>query len=301
MINGKSIFSWNVPSVGKGDPTLFVKFLIDNNFEGVCLKTGDGPLVQKISKLSPWPTWGENVRPELVEAIKAAKLKVFLWHFVYGNDVIGELNVAISQCSRFSPDGFIWDVENQFDGKTNNAGNSRYLSSGLRRAFPDLKQALCWWALPLSPSGIEWHPLKVGRAFMEVVDVGMPMMYWQEKGPEAAILYLHRSMEIWKNFWTKPIIPIGRAFTGGGGYGDSFGISAFAEEVMLLRKANKESIPGLSWWSADHAIKEATWVSALRNTQKFSIADPFVLTAEEKLRRLVEHSSHREIFPELYE
>lgn len=296
MINGKSIFSWNIPAVGRGDPNAFVKFLLENNFEGVCLKGANGAWVQKVSRWSPWPLWGENVRPEMIKALKDAGLKVYLWHFVYGSNPAGELDIALSQTSRFEPDGYIWDVESAFDAKVNAVGNAQYLARGFKKSFPQIEQALCWWALPLSPKGSEWHPIKVAKAFQETVDVAMPMMYWQGKGAIAAKTYLHRSMAIWHTFWKKPIIPVGRAYNGDGGYADAAGITAFANDVMSLH-AGPDEVPGISWWVTDKAVKNSTWLTALQKTDTFDTVDPVKLTPEEMLERLV--VAHPELFPEL--
>lgn len=295
MINGKSIFSWNVPAVEGGDPEAFVKFLLDNNFEGVCLKAANGGYVHKVSRWSPWPNWGENIRQDLVDAIRGTDLKMYFWHFVYGSDPMRELNVAIEQTSKFQPDGYIWNVEGAFDKRQNAIGNARYLTRGIKKFFPHMQQALCWWALPLSPKGSEWHPIKVANAFEEIVDVAMPMMYWQGKGADAAVNYLHRSLDIWSTFWAKPIIPIGRAYNGDGGYADSAGITAFAQEVESLHSSTA-AIPGISWWSADKAIKNSNWMASLRVTAKFELDEPVHIPDDEKLQRLVD--AHPELFPE---
>lgn len=296
MINGKSIFSWNIPAIGGGDPVVFVNFLLENNFEGVCLKAANGPSIQTVSKWSPWPRWGENIRMDLIEAIKGAGLKLYLWHFLYGRDPAGELNVALSQTSRFEPTGYIWDVETAFDSTVNAEGSARYLTQGFKKFFPQIEQALCWWALPLSPKGAEWHPIKVANAFQEIVDIAMPMMYWQGKGAMAATSYLHRSLSIYSKFWNKPIVPVGRAYNGDGGVADAPGITAFAQEVMTLSEGVSE-IPGISWYSTDKAIKQPTWLAALQKTETFDTVDPVTLTPEEQLDRLVK--AHLELFPEL--
>ncbi len=291
MINGKAIFSHNVPAVEGGDPTAFVKWLKRHNFEGVYLKAANGYAVQHVSRWSPWPLWGENIRNNLIEALKAAGLKVYLWHFVYGANPSAELSVAKSQVGRFQPDGYIWDVEGAFDNRTNAVANARLLSSGMKSAFPDMEQALCWWALPLSPSGGQWHPIKVANAFQEHVDVGMPMMYWQGRGATAAKSYFNRSWKIWETFWKKPIIPIGRAYNGDGGEADPEGILAFDEA------AREYSIPGISWWVADTVVKQPLWGTALTLTETFGVKPPVVIPLEEKVERLV--AAHPELFPEL--
>lgn len=299
MLNSKTIMGWNVPATCNGNPEQTVQWLIDNNFEGICLKGADGNGVFKVSKISPWPLWGENIKPEMVDALKEAKLKIFIWHMLYGIDPTGELNAAISQASKFEPDGWIWDVETKFDDQVNAVGNARYIANGFRKAFCDMDQGLCWWALPKSPTtGTEWHPIKVALAFMEFVDVGMPMMYWQGIGADAAVEYLYKSLRIWKDFWTKPYMPIGRAYNGDGGFADAEGILAFANELTTIIANKFADVIGVSWWNSDKVVKNKAWEEALALTPKFEIEDPVKLSLEEKVNRLVE--AHKELFPELF-
>jgi hypothetical protein len=260
--------SWNVPAVLGGDPTAFANLLVEARFEAVCLKAGDGNRIQIVSKYSPWPNWGENVRMELVNALRAAGIKVYFWHFLYGYDPAGEKEIARAQCDRFAPDGYIWNVEGSFDNRPNAVANARYISSELKRHHPDISQGLCWWALPVSPTtGTEWHPVKVAKAFFEVVDTGMPMMYWQGKGAAAAVSYFNKSLKLWRRMTDLPITPIGRSYNGDGGYADPPGITAFANQTYELR--TEERLVGNSWYSLDKAAKYGSWLLALADTPKF--------------------------------
>jgi len=294
-MHGKSIFSWNVPEIHNGDPETFVQALVDGGFEAVVLKAADGTRVHRMSTLGPWPTWGENIRPEMVDAIKAAGLKLYLWHFVYGGYPSSELNVAIQQAKRFRPDAYVWDVEGAFDSKTNAEANARTISRGFKVACPEVRQVLCWWALPRSPStGVEWHPIRVAKAWLETVDSAAPMMYWQGTGGASAISYLNNSLRIWRGFTDKPITPIGRAYNGDGGYATPEGIKAFANSVYNSKETL--NLIGTSWWSLDKAYKNASWWQALKETPKF---DNVVLLPQEEInRRLM--GSHKRLFPEIY-
>jgi hypothetical protein len=286
---------WNVPAVEK-DPGKFAKLIADNGFERVSLKAANGNAVQKVSRWSPWPLWGENVKVELVEALKESGIKVDFWHFVFGNDPAGELDVAIYQCRRFQPDAYIWNAEGKFDGQTNAVGNARMLGKGFEQALPHIPQGLCWWALPKSPTtGREWHPIKVARAFLETVEYGMPMMYWQGKTPDLAVDYLHKSLTIWRSFTSRPVVPIGRAFNGTGGEANGPSIMAFGEEVYELRI--EDNLMGNSWYVLDKAVKNPTWMSALKSTPVWNPQEPVKLTLEEKVDRLV--AAHPQLFPEL--
>lgn len=299
MIDSKTIMCWNVPAIEGGSPTKFAQVLIEHGFEGVCVKAADGPYVYKVSRFSPWPLWGENVKDELVDALKAAGLKVYFWAFLYGNNPVGEMNIAISQSLRFEPDGYIFNVETKFDGQPNAVGNARLISKGLRQAIPNLPQGLCWWALPKSPTtGAQWHPIPVAEAFLETVNTGMPMMYWQGSSPDNAVSYFNDSYRIWRSFCDKPIVPIGRCYDGTGGYANGPAIVAFADEVWEHKYDVPGGVPGISWYSFDKAYKKPEWMAALKATPKYHMAPPPIdLTDKEKLDRLV--AAHPELFPEL--
>jgi len=235
----------------------------------------------------------------MVTALKDAGLKVYLWHFVYGTNPSGERDIAKSQIAKFEPDGYIWNAETDFDIKPRAETNARTLSEGVRDAFPDLPQALCWWALPVNPlnQNMEWHPVRVAKAFLETVDMGMPMMYWQGSTPEAAYSYLLKSLGIWRMYVTKdhPIMPIGRAFTGTGGIMTADAILEFANRVYTIGDTN--NLPGVSWWALDTAhVNKAVW-DTLSMTPKYG-KEVGKLSTEEILDRLM--NEHKELFPELF-
>jgi hypothetical protein len=301
MIEGKTIFSWNVPEIFKGDPKAFAEALVNAGFEGVLLKSGNGNAIFRMSTNGPWPKWGENIKKELVDALRAAGLKVYFWHFVYGVDIKGELAIADHQCTEFGPDEYVWDVETSFDEQKNAEANARLLTTGLEKAHPNIPQALCWWALPKNPKNHnqEWHPIRVAHAFMDVVDCVMPMMYWGGRTITDALLYLDWSLSIWKEFNSKPIIPVGRAYTGDGGYMDATAITAFAK--TLKERSATWNLPGVSWWVLDQVMRNPECWSAMAATPKYKNVvppKPAELSMEEIINRLVK--DHRTLFPELF-
>lgn len=293
MINGKTIFSWNIPAVEGGNPEKIAKALSEANFDGVCLKAANGNEIFKLSKVSPWPKWGENIKPELVSALKAKGLKVYLWHFLYGTNPIGELSVAESQIERFKPDGYIWDVEGAFENQVNATRNARLITEGVKQHYPNLSQALCTWAFLRNPDKpeIEWHPVRVADAFLSVVDCIMPMTYWEGSYPSQAVSYLSKSIAGWRKITTKPIIPVGRCYTGDGGVATPEAMTAFSQRVRSKEK--EENLIGTSWWSLDKGyVNKGMW-SALKAMPQYGSR----LSNDEILNRLV--AAHIDLFPEL--
>ncbi len=308
MTSGKSIFSWNAPAIAGGEPAAFVRALADGGFERVGLKICDGDLVFVPNQVA-YPKWGQNVRPELVQALKAAGIKVDLWHFVYGGDPAGELARADWACTTFQPDLYIWDSEGAFEQEAMAEVNARMLSKGLKQAHPNIPQALCTWALPKNPQNLaqEWHPVKVIHAWLEAVDLVMPMMYWGGSSAAQAIAYLQTSLDIWAGICDFPIIPVGRAYTGDGGSIDPTAITAFAGKVLSWQVPKR--LQGISWWVLDQVYGNTPCWQALKATPKYNqpVAQPVTpptppipqpeLSDHEMLMRLVH--ANLNLFPEL--
>jgi len=266
----KAIFSWNVPGVDGGEPNKFADRLKAAGFEAVYLKMANGTAVFKPSTFT-YPLWGENVKQELVDALRARGIKVIGWQFNYGDNIAGEAAVAIAQTKRFNLDGWIFDVESKFEANANAVANAYALTSAYRAACPDTPLAFCSWAQWKSPDGVTWHNGNMASAFMERCDVGMPMMYWGGTAASGALWLLNESVRLWQNITNKPIIPTGRAYSGDGGYVDGAAITAFADA------AKAKGLKGISWWSLDAAAKNATAWAALTATPGLA---PVVVTPE---------------------
>ena len=111
----------------------------------------------------------------------------------------------------------------------------------------DIPTAFCSWARFRSPSGGTWHPEDMARAFMEHCDYGMPMTYWGGTAAVNALSLLGSSLDQWRKFTDKPIIPVGRAYVGDGG-------DAMPEAMLAFEAGVREhGCPGISWWVLDQA------------------------------------------------
>lgn len=244
----KKIFLWNVPAIAGGDPDKIADILTLAGFESVAIKCADGPY-RFTPNRDRFPGWGENVKPVLVETLRARGLKVIGWGFNYGLDVGGEAAVAVEQIKHLGLDGWDFDAESRFDAQPGAASLAYSLASTVRNGAPDTPLAACGWAFYRNPRNltIPWHPQQVMESFLRVCDAGIPMMYWDGKGAASASTYARASLLQWRGITNKMIIPAGRAYTGDGGTVDAAGIAAFAAEL--------KDLPGLTWWSLEHAIK----------------------------------------------
>ena len=265
----KAIFSWNVPAFAGGDPAKFADKLKAAGFEAVYLKMAEGAYVFKPAWLR-YPTWGENVKQALIDALRSRGIKVIGWQFNYGIDILGEANTAIAQSLRFDLDGWIFDVESKFEANAAAVANAYILSNKFKTACPDIPLALCSWAQWRSPTGATWHNERMASAFMERCDVGMPMMYWSGDSAERAIWLLNESSRLWKNITYKPLVPVGRAYTGDGGTISPAAIKAFAAEVKRV------GLKGISWWALDSAARDAASWGALSETPGFAKNEVYI-------------------------
>ena len=235
----KGIFSWQVPSVLKGEPRAFAHLLAEAGFESVYLKVADGAGAYGVT----------GITPELINALRANGILIIGWGFNYGLDWKGEAKIGAAQVNRWGLDGYIWDVESRYESTPNAVQNAYNMLAVFKQevAMPT-PTAFCSWAYWKSRVfGSEIHPISVLKAFMSVCDYGMPMQYWQGNTPALAVSYLNGSLEQWRKYTDKPLIPAGRAYNGDGGEVNAPSVVAYEQAVRVA------GCKGISWWELDQA------------------------------------------------
>jgi hypothetical protein len=266
MNPGKGISVWNVPTITDGDPLRFTDVVEGLGMQRVEIKAAHGAGVFIVSRVYK-PTWGENLRPELVAALHDRGIKVWGWGFLTGADPVAEGQRAAGQVLRLKLDGWFHDGEGEFEARPGADGNARATMTAYRKLCPDTPTAFCGFPTIWSPtSGAQWHNPEVHRAFMEYCDFGMPMVYWQGK-PEDPTPALQQAVDQWRRITQKPILPEGRAYIGDNGTPTPGAIAKFAAMA-------RHSCPGVGWWGLDWAIKQPTWMAALKATEKWPVDVP---------------------------
>lgn len=283
IFKAKSIFLWNTPAVENGDPARIAARLTAAGFEAVYLHTNDGVAIPTWNfSGSPYPGYGENVKDDLVRALKAAGLKVMGWGAIYGLNPLTEAAQAARQVARLGLDGYVFDAESAWENRSGAVANTLQLLREFRRAV-DCPVAWCSWAFFKNPStGGRWHVWEVVEAAMSLADVGMPMTYWWGESADQALWMLEQSTRQWRGYCQgKPVVAVGRAYNGDGG-------TARAEAVLAAGDWARANLEGISWWSMEHALRLPGIWPALEQTPGFVTAEPPVeeLTLEEKVNRL---------------
>lgn len=291
VFDAKGIFLWNTPAVLRGDPAQIAASLVAAGFEAAYLHTNDGVAIPSWDyKNSPYPGAGENVKEDLVEALRGAGLRVFGWGAVYGKSPIREAEQAARQCARFGLDGYVFDAEGAWENQVKAVGNTLALLGEFRRSV-DTPVAWCSFPLFRSPdTGGRWHDWTILDTAMAIADAGMPMAYWWHESPARAEWMLINATDQWRQYChNKPIIPACRAYNGDGGV---------VREDAVLYAADwvADRLGGITWWSMDHALKLPKIWQALTETPK--MAKPPTppepgLTLEQRLDRLYDEARRR--------
>ncbi len=197
MLRGKGIYIWQIPRIEGGDPQAVARVAKVANLSHVLVKFCDGPYF-----FYGKAGLDHDMTPGLVAALKAEGVPVWGWHYIYGNDPVGEAQAAIRRIQQLRPQGYVLDVEVEYYNKESQA---EQFMSMLRNAFPDLPIALSSFRFP------SYHPQIPWRTFLSYVDYNMPQVYWVTRhNPGAQLQRSVREFQAMDPY--RPIIPTGSAF-----------------------------------------------------------------------------------------
>ncbi len=262
----KGIFAWELYKFSTDNPDDFTQKLVDANFENVTIKVAHGSNVFRTAPQGK-PLKDNGTRAQ-VESLHNKGLAVLGYGRLFGKKPQGEAEVAVRQCKDLGLDGYVWDVEQEFENSGNASGKARDIMRYFLDHTENIPTGCCSWQLFRSPStGSTWHNRKFVEAFMEYCEYALPMMYWKGSTVASAKQYLVNSIGQWQAFTDKPIIPVGRAYQGDKG-------DATVEAVLAFdQKARELGVKGITWWVLDQAAspkyKNGTIFEALKTTAKF--------------------------------
>ena len=239
MIDGKGIMIWK--GVNYGTLTECVQACVDMGLRWVALKIGDAASTTYRS----FPDMAQAVA-----AFRAAGIKVWLWHYIYGGiwiDKAGVVHVegaspaqeavfAKQQVSALGGDGYIIDAEREYKVYNQTYRAASFVSGIANIGVP---VALCSYRFPSLHATFPW------ATFLTKSDIHMPQVY---HGPGRGIIDLERSYSELMAKRVLPFVPVGRAYIGDG-YPEP-GPSA-DEMTQFMTHAENKGCPGISWWAMD--------------------------------------------------
>ena len=195
-LQGKGFFIWKVRDCERGSPEGIAAAARAARFTHVLIKIADGNYTFNVD-----PKTRVDLVPPVVAALRASGIQVWGWHYVYGQDPLGEARIAIQRVQQLNLDGYVIDAEIEYRQAGRAAAARRFMSE-LRRALPNLPFALSSFRFPT------YHPQLPWREFLEYCDYNMPQVYWEEAHNPGA--QLERCVREFNNMaFMRPVMPTG--------------------------------------------------------------------------------------------
>ncbi len=227
-LQGKGVFIWKIRDCESGDTNAIANLSLQAGLTHILVKVADGTYSYNID------AQGSDLIYPLVMALRARGVQVWGWHYIYGDDPIGEANKALQRIQQHNLDGYVIDVEGEYKQPGKRTAANRFMGR-LRSALPNLPIALSSYRFP------SYHPQVPWREFLESCDYNMPQVYWQYAHNPAD--QLSRSMREFQSLAPlRPMIPTGSAYRTGSWSATPEDIRAFLETAQSL------NIRGYNFW-----------------------------------------------------
>jgi hypothetical protein len=228
-LEGKGFFTWKIPNCEHGDAKQIAQQAKTAGLTHLVIKIADGTVIYN-------GTWGDPIdyTTPVVNALRAEGIKVWGWHYIYGDNPTGEANVAIARIRQYNVDGYVIDVEKEYKASGKAAAAKKFMTQ-VRAACPNLTIALSSYRFP------SLHPQVPWKEFLEQCDLNMPQVYWMKAHNPGE--QLARCV---KEFQSKepslPVVPTGAAFR-------EFGWKSTDAEVLeFCHKAKELNLSAVNFW-----------------------------------------------------
>lgn len=234
-LQGKGMFTWKIRACENGDTNAIANLAHDCGFSHVLVKIADGTYSYNIDEN------GIDLVPPLVTALRARGIKVWGWHYIYGDYPIGEANKAIQRIQQNDLDGYVIDVEGEYKQPGKKAAAARFMDR-LRSALPKLPVALSSYRFP------SYHPRVPWKEFLEKCDFNMPQVYWQySHNPSDQLTRTLHEFQSLTPF--RPIIPTGSAYRAGSWLATPEDVKTFMDTAQSL------NMQGYNFWEWSNCRK----------------------------------------------
>lgn len=277
---GKGIFIWNLDRCAGGDPVRLAAEAVMQGFSYVVIKVVEAKWRFKAALISA-----------AIRELRAQGIKVWGYGFVYlgripypTNTPQAEAQAGIDAVRDLGLDGYVIDAEGH--AKAAGAGPTRIYMTALRAGIPTTPIGLCSYRFPTVQPELAWPE------FLRGCDFHMPQVYFQDANypgePIDADAQLARSVRELTRLRDIPVVPVGPAYR-------EHGLEpTVAEMDGFDAKAKELRLPGICWWSFEHAERRVEWWRAIA-AHTWGPPGPIPLTLEEKIDLLWQ--SHPEVWP----
>lgn len=233
-LSGKGYYIWKIRQCEGGDAQAIARTARQAGLSHVLIKVANG--------VSPYNyDWQHKIDmvPPVVQALKAAGIQAWGWQYVYGNDPLGEANVAIRRITDLELDGFVVNAEAEYKQPGKAQAALTYMKR-LRKALPNTPLALSSYRFP------SYHPQLPWKEFLTYCDYNMPQVYWLHSTNPASQLR-NTVREFQGRAPLRPIIPTGPTFS------EHNWTPSETEILEFLNTARSLNLPAVNFWSWDAA------------------------------------------------
>lgn len=233
-LQGKGFFIWQIPSCEKGDADAIARLAYEAKLSHVIIKIADSVSSYNIYE-------GVDLAPPVVNKLHKYGIQVWGWHYITGNNPLGEANKGISRVQTLQLDGYVIDAEAPYKERGKSVAAQKFMAR-VRGALPDIPIALSSYRFPSYHRRIPW------QEFLEGCDFMMPQVYWMFS--DSAGDQLARCVREFQSVTpSRPIIPTGSAFKEHGWKPDP------AQIVDFLQTAKKLNLHAANFYSWDSCRK----------------------------------------------
>lgn len=257
---GKGFFIWQIPYCEKGDAKRIADLAHEAQLTHVLIKVADATVSYNVYE-------GVDLVPQVVQRLKERGIEVWGWHYVRGDNPLGEANKAIERVQTMQLDGYVVDAEGSYKQQGKAAAAEKFMGR-LREGLPDKPVALSSYRYP------SYHPQIPWQEFLEGCDFVMPQVYWMFS--HNAGEQLARCVREFQSLTpTRPIIPTGAAFKEHGWKPNTAEIVDFLETAqrLNLQAANLYS------WDSCRAYLPEVW-KVVEDYQWFPETTPGDITTQ---------------------
>lgn len=237
-LKGKGYYIWQVWNCEKGDAKVIAKKAQDAELSHVLVKIADGTIGYNYDKRTK-----ADLVPAVVSACHEAGIEVWGWHYVRGDNPIGEARVAVQRCQELGVDGYVIDAEGEYQTTRKRSAAARFMRE-LRYGLPELPIALSTYRYPKRHSTLPY------AEFLAGCDYAMPQVYYEQAhNPE---VQLEISVEQYLALDpARPVIPTAPTYKRGDWRPTGNEVTRF------FQKARDLGLTGVNAWSWDIASRSA--------------------------------------------
>jgi hypothetical protein len=196
---GKGYYLWKVPSCENGNVEEIAGQAKSAGLSHVLIKIANGIYSYNLD-----PNTGVDHALNLTQALHRRGVAAWGWHYVFGNNPLGEAQKAIQRIQQLELDGYVIDAEEEYKEPGKREAARKFMAQ-IRSVLPDFPVALSSYRFPAYHSNFPW------REFLEKCDINMPQVYWMKAANAGEQLtQCLRQFQALAPY--RPILPTGAAF-----------------------------------------------------------------------------------------